>query len=122
MTVLAVAEISAEDRARLTQPAKETKLRLPRSRAMPRELIIGWTQNGASGFFAYGHAFIKAGPRSVSVAFAAASIPDSFYLSYTGSCPTLWLAHEQFDLTESEALEVERVFGPLGLQIERRKS
>ncbi|HXR88819.1 MAG TPA: hypothetical protein VN750_00905 [Steroidobacteraceae bacterium] len=98
----------------------ETKLRLPASKSMRRDLVITWEYYGATGFFAHAHAFLRPSKHhSYPVAYAGAHREADVRLSYDSDGPALWLKHAQFPLIATEAAEVERVLGPLGLRIER---
>lgn len=79
------------------------------TRAMPRRMKIELVR---------GYVYIYVwSARWQSLAGAHAAIADvTLHVKY----PALFAGSSQFWLTAAEASEVERVFGPLGLKIERR--
>ena len=102
----------------MSDKPKPTRLELPITRQMPRKLIIEFERYGGGCFHAHAHAFVRAGDRMVSVAFGGAHKLEDVSLRYATDAPVLWLGHAQFELTDKEAAEVERVFVPVGLRIE----
>lgn len=111
--------ITADVSAAATVALKPSaKVELPCTKDLPRKLVFACDSCGEHSFHAYCHVFM--GHRSI--AYAGAHNMDEVRLSYMGTNPVLWLRYAQFDLTESEAAEVERVFEPVGLQIERQES
>lgn len=95
------------------KPAR-ARVELPVTKELPRKLIIGWDGDDCSVHI-HAHAFI----RGRSVAFGAAHAVNEAHLSYASGLPVLWLRSAQFELTTTEAAEVERVFAPLGLSVVR---
>ena len=98
----------------------DTRLRFPASKGMRRELLISWEYFGCGGFMAHAHAFLRPSRHfSYPVAYGGAHRESDVRLSYASDGPAIWFKHAQFPLTATEAAEVERVLGPLGLRIER---
>lgn len=97
-----------------------TRLELPPTKAFPRKLIVEWETWGADYVHIHAHAFIRVGSDVRSIAYAGAHQVADVSLKYAADAPVLWIGFAQFELTEAEAAEVERVFGPLGLRVERQ--
>lgn len=95
---------------------QSTELRLPATREMPRKLNIE---------FVLGQLCVHMyppGKRFVSLAGGSSRIKEAslHHRSVRGGDPCLFVGSEiLFRLTDAEAAEVERVFGPHGLPITR---
>lgn len=85
------------------------------TRAKPRRLSVELNPYGSMNAYAW-----STGKSYIALAAASEKL-DKAVLLADGS-PALFIGNAHFPLTSSEAAEVERVFGPLGLRIERKEA
>ena len=88
-------------------------LTLPVTEELPRKLSLELSSGGY--FYAYARA-----PNGCSIAHVCEPFQEvKLYSAWIP--PALIVSGAHFGLTESEAAEVERTFGPLGLRVDRER-